>query len=131
MIRKFIIWIFRLKDISSDIRRERKKQEEQDERYWKIKFREQEGHLNRKHKLELLDLEIELRKSNDEIKKWENRGKELDEREYEIKKLIKEDSYIAEDIYNRVMDLGKTIMKHVGEIGKIKDNAVELKKRIE
>jgi len=131
MFRKFIIWVFRLNDIADDIRSERKRQEQQDAKYWKIKLHEQEDHLGRKHRLELLDSEIELRKAQDEIDKLKSREKELDEKEYEIKKLIKEDSYIAEDIHNRVMDLGKTIMKHVGEIGRIKDNAMTLKKRIE
>ena len=131
LIRKFIIWAFRLTDIADDIRNERKRQEQQDAKYWKIKLVEQEDHLGRKHRLEILDFEIELRKSQDEIDKLKSREKELDEKEYEIKKLIKEDSYIAEDIHNRVMDLGKTIMKHVGEIGRIKDNALTLKKRIE
>ena len=131
MIRKFVIWVFRLKDISDDIRHEREKQEKQDEKYWRIKMTELEDHLARKHKLDLLDHEIELKKSQDEIYKLKSRERELDEKEYEIKKLIKEDAYVAEDIHNRVMDLGKTIMKHVGEIGRIKDNAITLKKRIE
>jgi vacuolar-type H+-ATPase subunit I/STV1 len=131
MIRKFIIWVFRLQDISDDIRNERKKQEAQDEKYWKSKMKELEDHLDRKHSLEMLDFEIEVRKKDDEINKLKSREKELDNREYEIKKLIKEDSYVAEDMYNKVMDMGKSIMKHVGEIGKIKDSALDLKKRIE
>jgi len=131
MIRKLIIWIFRLEDISDDIRHERERQEKQDEKYWKIKLREQEEHLARKHSLELLDFEIELKKAKDEIKKLETREKEVDEKKYEIKKLIKENSYIAEDVYNKVMELGKTIMKHVGEIGRINEKAITLKKRIE
>ena len=53
MFRKFIIWVFRLKDISDDIRHEREKQEKQDEKYWKVKLKEQEDHLCRKHRLEL------------------------------------------------------------------------------
>ena len=131
MIRKFIIWIFRLEDISDDIRHEREKQEKQDEKYWKIKLRDQEDHLGRKHSLELLDYEIELKKANDEIKKLETREKEIDEKEYEIKKLIKEDSYMVEDLHNKLSDISKNFMKGVGEFSKIKDNATILKKRIE
>lgn len=131
MIKKFIIWLFRLKDISDNIRHEREKQEKQDEKYWKVKMNDLEEHLARKHKLYVLDFEIELKKAQDEINRLKSRENELDQKEYEIKKLIKEDSYVAEDMYNKVMDLGKTIMKHVGEIGKIKDNAITLKKRIE
>lgn len=131
LIRKFIIWSFKLKDISKDIKAAVEKQDNRNAKYWKEKLKDQEEHLNRKHELELLDSEIELKKAFDEINKLKSREKELDQRECEIKKLIKEDAYVTEDVHNKLMEIGKNFMKGIGEFNKIKDNAIELKKRIE
>lgn len=130
-IKKFGIWLFRLKDIKNIIKREREKQIKQDDKDCEIKLEELREKLQNKHGLEITDYEIRLRKKDDELTKLKNREKELDNKEYEIKKLIKEDAYIVEDIHNKTMDIGKLFMKLVGEIGKIKDSAIDLKRRIE
>jgi len=131
LFKKFMVRILGLSDISDMILSSKKRQKQLDEKYWTEKIQEIKLHLNREHSLELQEKDAQIAMLEDSIRSYKGREKELDSREYNTKRQSKDNSFMATRISSQVEELGLMIMKFVGEMKGIKDDAEFNKLKIE
>ncbi len=121
MIRKFIIRIFKLTDISDLLLKTKKNQKKMDDIYWSAKLQDREEKLTRFFELERQELTAQIDMLNQQISDYRKREKDLCQREFLIKKQGKFNLYMASRLDSKVEDFGKAILSIVGEIKGIKD----------
>ena len=131
MFKKLIIKLFKLNDISGMILQGKKRQKQLDEKYWKEKIEDITLHLNREHDLELQEKDATISMLEDTIASYKSREKELANREHETKRCSKENSFMASKISSQVDEFGMAIMRIVGNMKGIKEEAEKNKQRIE
>lgn len=131
MIKKLVIKLFKLNDLSDILFKAKQQQKTLDEKYWKEKMSDREEHLNRERELELQELYAQISMLEDKLKVYKAREKELDSKEYMIKREAKEQAFMATKIALKVDDFGLKILGIVGEMKGIKDDAELNRKRVE
>jgi hypothetical protein len=131
ILKKFIVKIVGLSDISDMILSSKKKQKQLDERFWTEKIQEIKLHLNREHSLELQEKDAQIIMLEDSIKAYKEREKELNSREYNAKRQAKDNSHMAIKIRSKVEEFGLAVMSIVGEFKGIQEEAESNKLKIE
>jgi len=126
-----IIKLFRLTDLTDMLKKSKERQKRLDEKYWKEKLEDALSHQKREHELELQEKNAEISMLQDIIKSYKQREKELDNREYLIKKNAKENSFMATKIASKVEDFGIAVLGIVGEMKGVREDAENNKLRIE
>jgi len=131
MLKKIIIKIFRLKDISALLIKARLSQKKLDEKYWTERLEEQAEQLNNEHELELQELQSQITLLQDQIADYKKRERELDKKDFYVRTQAKEGALIATRVSSKTAEFGMCIMNLVGEMQGIKDEAEKHKIRVE
>lgn len=131
MFKKLIIHLFDLDDIKDMLLKAKNNQKKLDDRYWSEKLQENEERLKREHELEIQEYQAQISMLQDQVNDYKNRERELDKKEFWLKKQTKENSFMATKIASKVEDFGLNVMKIVGEMKGIKQEAEDHKVKIE
>ncbi len=131
MFKKLIIHLFDLNDIKDMLLKAKNNQKKLDDRYWFEKLQENEERLKREHELEIQEYQAQISMLRDQVNDYKNRERELDKKEFWLKKQTKENSFMATKIASKVEDFGLNVMKIVGEMKGIKQEAEDHKIKIE
>jgi cell shape-determining protein MreC len=113
------------------LKKSKERQKKLDEKYWGEKLEDALSHQKREHELEIQEKNAEISMLQDTIKSYKQREKELDTREYMIKKNAKENSFMATKIASKVEDFGIAVLGIVGEMKGVREDAEKNKLRIE
>lgn len=131
MFKKLIIHLFDLDDRKDMLLKAKNNQKKFDDRYWSEKLQENEERLKREHELEIQEYQAQISMLQDQVNDYKNRERELDKKEFWLKKQTKENSFMATKIASKVEDFGLNVMKIVGEMKGIKQEAEDHKIKIE
>jgi hypothetical protein len=131
MMKKLIIKLFRLKDISGLLIEAKKQQQKLDAKFWIERMKDKEEKLKNEHELEIQDYISQIALLDDQIEDFKKREKELDRKDFAVRKQSKENAFIATKIATKVEDFALSVMKIVGEMQGVKNEAQEHKLRIE
>jgi hypothetical protein len=130
MTKKLIIKLFKLHDISSMLVQAKEKQRQLDKKYYDQELEEELFRLKTKHSLDLQEKDATITLLEEKIKTYKQREKELDNKEYSIKKDAKENAFMATKISIKVEEFALKIMDIVGDMKGIEAEADSHKKRI-
>jgi len=131
MMKRLVIKIFKLDDISDMIYKSKRRQKELDDKFWKEKLQDGLDHLKREQLLELQEKDAQISMLNEQVNEYKKRERDLDKKEYFIKKQSKENSHMATKLNSKIEDFGISIMKIAGEMKGIRAEAEEHKLKIE
>jgi len=131
MFKKFLVSLFSLKDIQDMLLKAKIQQKKLDEHYWKEKLQDIVERLNRERELDVQEFMAQITMLGDQIEDYKKREKELDKKEYNLKKQAKDNSFMATKIALKVEDFGLKILDIVGEMKGIRSEAEEHKLKIE
>jgi hypothetical protein len=136
MIRKKIIKLFKLYDISGEalkeyVQKATDRQKKLDEKYWTIKIHEELESLKREHKLDLHEKDSEILELEEKLKDFKKRKKGLDIKEAKIKEQARNNLSVAVRISSKAEDLEFALLNTLGEMRGIKDEAETNKQLVE
>lgn len=131
MFKKLCIRFLKLDDVSKLLLEAKKKQKEMDDKYWHDVMSESEARIKQQHSLELQEKESCIAMLEAHIGNYKSKEKEIAQREFLVKKQIKENYMVAQGLAGRVGELSENITKIYGELLGLQDNADKHKRRIE
>lgn len=130
MKRLFIKWL-KLNDISKLLIEAKQKQKAMDDKYWHEIMSEAEMRMKQQHSLELQEKDSCIAMLNAHIENYRTKEKEINQREFLVRKQIKENYMVAQGLSARVGDLSESIGKIYGELLGLQDSADKHKRKIE
>lgn len=130
-IQKLAIRVFRLQDIKNLILNSKQKQKDLDEKYWKEILQEKIDRLNRDHQLELQEKDAQISMLNQHIDTYKQREKEIDQKEFNARKQVKQNYAVALNIVSEMKDFNDSVNRMYGKMLGIQDTVVKHKSRIE
>ncbi len=136
MIRKKIIKIFRLYNLSGEalkeyVQKATERQKKLDEKYWAIKIHEELENLKREHELDLHEKDNEIAVLEEKLKDLKKKKKEIATKEALIKRQARDNLSVAVRISSKTEDLALALLNTLGEIKGVKDEAETNKQQIE
>ncbi len=131
MIKTWVIKIFKLEDISELLLKSKQKQKALDNRYWKEILDENINRLNREHALELQEKDAQISMLNQHIDTYKQREKEVDQKEFNARKQVKQNYAVAINMSSVIQEFGENINKMFGKMQGIKDSVTKNKLEIE
>jgi len=131
MFTKLILKIFKLHDISEKLIKAKQQQKRVDDKYWSEKLADFEEKMKREHELEIQEYQAQIEILNQKLKDYKKREKDIDTREYYLRKQANDNTLMATKITSKVEDFGMAIIKIVGEMKGIKKEVEDHKVKIE
>ena len=130
-MKKFIIKLFKLKDISDLLLKAKQKQKEVDDKYLKEIIQETTDSLNREYQLELQEKDSTITMLEQHIQLYKDREKAMEKREFLAKKQIKENSFVMRHASDYMKDFVESVSATYGKMDKLKDTVENQKQIIE
>ena len=131
IIRKVIIKLFTLDDITDLIISAKQKQKQVDDKHWHDIMQENEKRLQREYSLELQEKDSTISMLEQHIQMFKDKEKEMSKKEFLVRKQVKANYNVAQGIVSQLDEFNKNVAKIYGEIAGLKDNAELHKKKIE
>ena len=131
LIKKILIKFFKLDDITDLLKESKKTQRKEDTKYWRDRIEDFEIRLNRKHQLEIQDYLSKIFLLEDDLKNLKNRERKLNDKEYVVKTISKENTLMAVRLSSKIGEFIDTVMGITGEFNGLKDDAETHQKKIE
>jgi len=131
MIKKLVIKIFKLNDISDILIKARQFQKKLDDKIWTEKIKNILEKIKMEHKLEIQELESQMTLLKDQLLECKKFEKELNKKDFHVRIQAKDNALIATRIAQKVEDFGMNVMKIVGEMKGVREEAEEHKIKIE
>lgn len=130
-IKKLAIRIFQLSDLSNLLLKSKEKQKEIDDKYWKEILKEIVDRLNREHQLELQEKDAHIAMLNQHIDTYKQREKEIDQKEFNARKQVKQNYAVAINMSSVIQEFGDNINRMYGKMQGIKESVTKNKLEIE
>lgn len=130
-MKKLFIKLLGLHDVSKLLLEAKQKQKAMDDKYWHEIIAETEMRMKQQHSLELQEKDSCIAMLNAHIDNYRAKEKEINQREFSVRKQIKENYMVAQGLSARVGDLSESIGKIYGELLGLQDSADRHKRQIE
>jgi len=130
-MKKLIIKLFGLNDISDLLVKAKKRQKEVDDKYLKEIIQETKDSLNRENHLELQERDSTIAMLEQHIKLYKDREKGMEKREFLARKQAKENSFVMRHASDYMKDFVESVSATYGKMDKLKDTIEKQKQVIE
>ena len=131
MIKKLIIKLFKVYDITDMLLKAKQKQKQIDDKYWNEILAEKMNALWREYELELQEKDSDIAMLGEHLATYKKKEREVINKEFLAKKQVKENHYVVQSVVTKMYEFNEGVNKIYGEMLGIKDTVEQHKRKLE